>query len=261
MKPPKFYCHLTLLLLIVVNLNVVLGQRIIGGTEVEPFSIKYQASLLFFNSHFCGGTLVHEQWVLSAAHCWRPPQLMQVALGKHNLYLREHTEQYFRVDLIIRYYGYNSQTFDGDIMMIKLDRPALMTSAVGLVSLPEITDTPLGYSTQCTVSGWGVTTVWSYSLSPVLRSVVVDYFPNCWYFYYFRVTNNMICAGSWKGGKDSCQGDSGGPLICNGKLQGIVSWGIGCAYSYYPGVYTRVGNFVSWINWVIDTQTPPASTT
>lgn len=47
-------------------------NRIIGGVEVSPYSIKYQASLFYSNSHFCGGTLVHPQWVVSAAHCWRP---------------------------------------------------------------------------------------------------------------------------------------------------------------------------------------------
>ncbi|KAJ0068847.1 hypothetical protein NL108_012093, partial [Boleophthalmus pectinirostris] len=239
-------------------------DRIIGGAEVEPYSISYQASLRFFGQHFCGGTLIHEQWVISAAHCWRPaifmycvycrPQLIQVALGKHNLYEQEPTEQVFRVATLIKHFNYYSRTFDSDIMMIKLDRPVVLTSAVGLAPLPQADQPPLSWYTQCTVSGWGVTTLWSYSLSPVLRSVQVDYFPNCWYFYYYRVTENMICAGSWRGGKDSCQGDSGGPLMCNGELQGIVSWGIGCAYSYYPGVYTRVANFVEWIRWVIQTH-------
>lgn len=46
------------------------------------------------------------------------------------------------------------------------------------------------------------------------------------------------------------QGDSGGPLVCNGNFEGIVSWGIGCAYAFYPGVYTKVRNYVGWMSWV-----------
>ncbi|XP_041032620.1 trypsin-3-like [Carcharodon carcharias] len=65
--------------------------------------------------------------------------------------------------------------------------------------------------------------------------------------YPGSITSSMFYAGFMEGGKDSCQGDSGGPLVCNGKLEGIVSWGIGCAERNYPGVYTEVCNYISWI--------------
>ncbi|KAM7422236.1 hypothetical protein PAMA_010348 [Pampus argenteus] len=133
----------------------------------------------------------------------------------------------------------------------QLDRPATINARVEPAHLPAPDSPPLTGRTLCTVSGWGVTWLNSYSLSSVLRSVDVDIFPKCWYYYYFRITENMICAGSYMGGKDSCQGDSGGPLVCDGKFEGIVSWGIGCAYAYYPGVYTKVRNYIGWMNWVI----------
>uniref|UniRef100_A0A8C5SEG4 Peptidase S1 domain-containing protein n=1 Tax=Laticauda laticaudata TaxID=8630 RepID=A0A8C5SEG4_LATLA len=69
--------------------------------------------------------------------------------------------------------------------------------------------------------------------------------------YPGQITPNMVCVGYLEGGKDSCQGDSGGPVVCNEKLQGIVSWGIGCALPGYPGVYTKVCRYINWIDKTI----------
>lgn len=100
----------------------------------------------------------------------------------------------------------SQSAFDVDSLFVaQLDRPAVINAMVEPASLPDPDSPPLAYFTQCTVSGWGVTWLNSYQLSPELRSVDVNIFSNCEYYYYFRITDNMICAGSRYGGKDSCQ--------------------------------------------------------
>ncbi|CAJ1084518.1 trypsin-3 [Xyrichtys novacula] len=245
----------TVLLFLALSVSETFAGRIIGGHEVKPYTNPYQASLQYKNRrHYCGGTLVHPQWVVSAAHCWRPSNLVQVVLSEHNLKKNEGFEQVFNVsDIYV--HSYNSKTFNNDIMLLKLSRPAQLNANVQPARLPDQSTPPL-YNDVCTVSGWGVTKLYSYTLSPVLRAVDVRIIPYCHYYYYWRmITSNMLCAGSRFGGKDSCQGDSGGPLICNGYFEGIVSWGISCANPYFPGVYTKVRSYVNWINWIIANKT------
>ncbi|XP_063290683.1 trypsin [Pelobates fuscus] len=218
-------------------------DKIVGGYACAKNSVPYIVSL---NSgyHFCGGTLINSLWVVSAAHCYKAS--VQVRLGEHNIAVNEGTEQFISSSRVIRHGSYNSWTLDNDIMLIKLASPASFNSYVNAVALPSGC---AAAGTSCLIAGWGNTlssgSNYPNDLQCLNAPILTD--SQCNNAYPGEITSNMICVGYIEGGKDSCQGDSGGPVICNGQLQGVVSWGYGCAQRNYPGVYTKVCNFNSWI--------------
>uniref|UniRef100_A0A8C9SKT6 trypsin n=1 Tax=Scleropages formosus TaxID=113540 RepID=A0A8C9SKT6_SCLFO len=217
-------------------------DKIVGGYECPKHSVPYQVSL---NSgyHFCGGSLVNENWVVSAAHCYK--SLIEVRLGEHNIQQTENTEQVISSSSVIRYPYYDSWTIDNDIMLIKLSKPAAFDSYVQPVALPEGC---AAAGTMCMVSGWG-NTMSSTADSNKLQCLEIPILSQkeCENAYPGMITSSMFCAGYLEGGKDSCQGDSGGPVVCDGVLQGVVSWGYGCAEKDHPGVYAKVCEFTQWL--------------
>ncbi|XP_047454137.1 trypsin-2-like [Mugil cephalus] len=217
-------------------------DKIVGGYECKPHSQPHQVSL-YSGYHFCGGSLVNENWVVSAAHCYKSK--MDVVLGEHNRWWLDGNEQTIPADLIILHPDYVSWYLNNDIMLIKLSRPAIINQYVQPVALPT-SCAPAG--TMCTVSGWGVTmdsSADSNRLQCVDIPILSD--EDCHNSYPDMITEDMFCAGYLEGGKDSCQGDSGGPVVCNGELQGVVSWGYGCAERNHPGVYAKTCIFTDWL--------------
>ncbi|XP_047454922.1 trypsin-3-like [Mugil cephalus] len=232
-----------LALLAAVSAAPIEDDRIIGGYECRKNSVPYIASLNI-GYHFCGGSLISSSWVVSAAHCWKSS--IQVRLGEHNIAVVEGTEQFINSAKVIRHPNYSSRTLDNDIMLIKLGMPAALDSATNIVSLPS---SCASAGTSCLISGWGNTSpsgsYYPDRLMCLDAPILSD--TSCKNAYPGEITANMFCAGFLAGGKDSCQGDSGGPVVCNGQLQGVVSWGYGCALKDKPGVYTKVCNYNTWI--------------
>ncbi|XP_075071860.1 trypsin-like [Mixophyes fleayi] len=219
-------------------------EKIVGGKTCTKNSVPFQASLNA-GYHFCGGSLINNQWVVSAAHCFKAN--IQVRLGEHNIATSEGTEQFINSAKVIRHSSYNSRTLDNDILLIKLASAATLNSNVKAVALPSGC---AAAGTSCQISGWGNTLSSGSNYPDLLQCVSAPILTTaqCSSAYPGEITANMICVGYLAGGKDSCQGDSGGPVVCRGELQGIVSWGYGCALPNYPGVYTKVCNYNSWIS-------------
>ncbi|XP_053123544.1 trypsin-like [Hemicordylus capensis] len=247
---------LALGLLLMMSFSVLAqpSDRIIGGYPCQPSSRPYQAALVTGRrgnwNIYCGGSLVNECWVLSAAHC-RPRRGMKVCLGKQDLKRVESTEQCLDIAEVKVHPEYNRAQNNKDYMLLRLRPCARITDAVRPVELTP--DCPNG-GEQCTVSGWGTIQSPQAKLPNILQCADVNVVPReqCNRAYRGAVTSYMMCAGVQEGGTDSCQGDSGGPLTCGGKLEGVVSWGTYvCAQKGNPGVYAKVCCIVPWIQQTI----------
>ncbi|XP_064627124.1 chymotrypsinogen A-like [Lineus longissimus] len=240
--------------------------RIVGGKEANPNSWPWQVALYYNGQQVCGGSLIDEEWVVTAAHCFAGGSTSSwlVYAGKHKLTRSEATQQNLRVAAIYTHGSYNSNTMHNDIALIKLSTKATFNSAVSAVCLPSKTQY-FGTGRTCYATGWGETSAQGLkrvekAASTTLQQVAVPIISSstCGSSRYYGSdysSSYMICAGYSNGGMDSCQGDSGGPLVTSvsGRwyLAGVTSWGIGCAKARSPGVYTRVTGQVDWINYVM----------
>lgn len=173
-------------------------------------------------------------------------------LGAHYRKGNEGHEQDFEVERVINHHSYKRPYgMAHDISLLKLRRPAQINRHVNLACLPDSSGKDLD-GKMCWVTGFGTLSSGG-SLAQMLMQVDVPIVPQSQCkLAYNSIHDSMICAGLSEGGKDSCQGDSGGPLVCefNGKffLEGVVSWGHGCAAPGKYGVYARVRYLRQWID-------------
>lgn len=246
-----------------------LATQVVGGGNAPAGAYPFVVSLQFARGddfvHYCGASLISERWLLTAAHC--APRADEVAyLGVTQLLPIDDPNAGIRVrfDKIIIHPRFRTERSGFDVALVRLARP---------LNLPTVSLARVDPGTaDAYVVGWGDTAsgaqVYKDSLQDVDVSLLAD--ATCWQLYDENAPtlaedisnrDTQRCAGRILGGVDACQGDSGGPLLVRsnrGWLQvGISSWGLGCAFAGFPGVYSNVPALHDWIT---ENATEPAPT-
>ena len=228
-------------------------ERIVGGSAVPAGTYTFMTSLKSrWGSHFCGGTLIKANWVLTASHCvsGKNAKSISVVVGSNTLNSGGYASKVTRI-LMHPNYGRPVQ-YANDAALLELTTPITQVTPIAVDSDSSAAN-PLeqaGYS--LTTAGWGTTSEGGSCCPNQLQAVDVPVVSDasCATSYTTRFdAPTMLCAG--QAGKDSCQGDSGGPLFDKGRLVqlGTVSWGNGCARAGFPGVYGEL-NHIPIRDWI-----------
>ncbi|XP_034941240.1 proclotting enzyme isoform X2 [Chelonus insularis] len=240
--------------------------RVVGGEEALPGRWPWMAAIFLHGSRrtefWCGGSLIGPRHILTAAHCTRDQRQRPFAARQFTVRLGDidlerddepSSPETYGVKAIHAHPKFSRVGFYNDIAILELSRPVRKSPYVIPICLPQGRYRNEAFQgARPTVVGWG-TTYYGGKESTVQRQAVLPVWRNedCNDAYFQPITGNFLCAGYSQGGKDACQGDSGGPLMlrAEGKWMqiGIVSFGNKCGEPGYPGVYTRVTEYLDWI--------------
>ncbi|KAK0401468.1 hypothetical protein QR680_015803 [Steinernema hermaphroditum] len=247
-------------------------ELIVGGKPARPYSWPWQAMLCSWDPDEegaplrekcvlgCGGSVINDEWILTAAHCGEGDEdkthLWAVKVGLYNQHNdNEPGEQVFKVKEIHVHPNFSTPTpFSNDIALFRIDGKIKFSKTVRPICLPKSDLIHVGKSGI--VTGWGDTSE-NGTESDILRQVAVPFLDNrvCLGQYTTKWfdSSNQFCAGGH--GVDSCQGDSGGPLVVKNRGRwwqaGIVSFGNGCGRDEFSGIYISVKTQCEYIRSVI----------
>ncbi|XP_040896211.1 trypsin-like [Toxotes jaculatrix] len=232
-----------------------LGSEIIHGNKAPDDLMLYMVSVQNNASHICGGFLISENFVVTAAHCGDKREPTSVVLGTHNLKKVVNNKMRYGVKSC-KHPSYVNFKSGNDIMLLKLSRKATLNKRMQPIQLPG-PKMRLKDNQKCRVAGWGLTkTGGKVVVEMQVVEVPIINLKVCkeqWKEIQFNLPDNVICAGGYGTNKGFCQGDSGGPLVCGGKAVGVVSFNMrnNCDYPNVPNIYTDISKHHQWIKEIL----------
>ncbi|RXN24214.1 granzyme B(G,H)-like protein [Labeo rohita] len=247
---------------------------IVNGTKAKPHSRPYMVSLQKNKEHFCGGFLISDEFVLTAAHCqtegilgvlWfvetlqlvshlldLQTQALTVVLGAHNLRNKNENSVRIKVESYYSHPQYTIESYHNDILLLKLEKKAQLNNNIKLISIPA-KEGDIEADSVCSIAGWGLLETKGKQSNHLMETNV-------------NVMNNKKCESKWGeeefsaslmmcvyGEGGSCDGDSGGPLVCGDTAVGVTSFGDPkiCNSPDLPEVYTKILAYLPWIKSII----------
>jgi len=254
--------------------RIVGGQASLSGEWPWLVTMQLARNDSTYYEHLCGGSLISKQWILTAAHCFESiwadfltsdPSFWRMRMGEHNMFEEDESQVEMDVEKIILYPARSPpETFNYDIALVKMVRPVQINEYVNVICLPTA-DEIFPTATRCLTAGWGhmeeagvISNVVNHVSVPIVdQGDCNQLYANITEKIRLNISDDMMCAGVSEGGRDACQYDSGGPLVYYDRaelrwlLVGVVSTGYGCARPGFPGIYTKVSEFIPWIEETI----------
>lgn len=229
-----------------INVISSSAPRIIGGQTARPRQFPHQISIQYYDSHACGGSIINEYWILTAAHCIVPSMADGLVVKAGSLNLRNANT--YEISLMISHEKYLDDESHNDIGLLRTRKPIQFNAFVQPIPLRS---SVVGAGEIAVTSGWG-------------RQVIDGPASDVLQFLQFKTLSNEECRNRMPEGyktsiyadslcvqsvanRGVCDGDSGGSLIINGALVGVTAWITEYCGSFYPDVYTRVSEHVNWI--------------
>ncbi|XP_059403359.1 granzyme B(G,H)-like [Carassius carassius] len=226
---------------------------IVNGRVAKPHSRPYMVSLQINKEHICGGFLIHNQFVLTAAHCRQKNTILTAVIGAHRLKNENEGSVRIAVKSYHKHPGYKPgrPSFLNDIMLLRLQKKVKENNKVKIIKIPRQKG-DIKADSVCSVTGWGSLRT-NGSANDRLMEMKVYIMDNTecetrWGEIYS--VPKMMCTYGIGG---FCDGDSGGPLVCGDTAVGIVSFHVLdlCNSPMYPNVYTKISPYLEWINKII----------